>query len=1019
MGSSKNNSKQTGPLMHLFSDVKRILEFMEVKDNAEAALYETSEIRDLSELWINAQIKDDTFTNYFKYWTISMFQEVIPNARLKDIRYYMEHPYAVPLAFQENLLVKGREAFLNSYEEKNNYYRKINGLPPYRTPESEYVYLSETVRNQLHASNDPIHKLSILIQNNFMNTDEYKELVANNPDKEYLKYLGKYKIDILTARKAKDFEIIRYPTNDSGINPNMITTFAELYNKYREYVMVVLYNEQFEGIYENYRTFMKVLIKCFVLMQISNKALESVNSKEYLDDSMLHLLLSTYNIPDSLLLTNEVRRKLAINMLKLIREKGTNDIYYDLINILGYQDITVNKLMLIKGNTFNETKATGESEPYFMQVNIQDKDPYKTMTSGNATIYPYKEIISNDPTWWDLPDTRKILEESNYSVADSKYITIDADIHQIEYLFESIYFTRMILDNKNMTDTFSIEIPEIFGSKMISIYDLMVYIISATCMATGLSGKIVSETELVATAGFNFEIDLDSFMKYVNNTQCVDKDRVRSFVENINIREESDINRLYNDVMYPMREWLQLKIANASSRRELVEYENIYRALYTYDINRNSFLDDFEMPMETIRKRYNLSDNDILAYQHFYPRSIMGVAITVDQYNASYNVSRYTYPFIDRLNQIDWNFHIVLDSPTGSEDRGYLYFHDILNSKDLRTLTNPDGTRVFMDYEDGEVGWEVNWNVVNKVIELIDALDDHALDNAYFPTEVAVLNSNGKSFHIDEKLPITIRSGIYKNILKEKVVMDMNGLCEPPKTYLEYLYRKNEDLYNLLTENNRFENNREEWYEDTMRIILAVETELDLHMKYLEQSIAGSELFFKPLVTLINHFKSTYIQIAKTSIHHVFDDKMDTGGNSNMFKLFDEIKFIIHFVTLKNKGFDSQFGLFDAEHKMTYKMIMKDRSEILRMISSGFDAQVREERMGSIHIVDEVKFFKNGEEVDPSGNHSYWQSGEPGTGRWSEEDNIIMKTRKSITNISNLPVDLEGWKDFVESYYYD
>lgn len=1024
--SSSNNSKQTGPLLHLFSDIKKILEFMEVKDSAEALYYETPETRDAAEMWINAQIQDDSYTNYSKYWTISMFQEIIPNARLKDIQYYMNHPNNVPMKFRDNLLIKGRESFLNSYEEKNNYYRKINGLPPFETPESEYIYLSEAVRNQIHASNDPIHLLSPLIQNNFMNTKEYQDLIATNPDKEYLRYLGMYKIDILTARKAHDFEIIRYPLNHSNINPNLINVFSELYDNYREYVMVVLYNEHLEGVYENYRPFMKMLIKCFVLLQISNKALESVNSKNYLDDSILHILLSTYDIPNTLLLTNDIRRKLAINMLKLVREKGTNDIYHDLVNILGYQDIVVNKLMLMKGQKFDKNNnyktdiGIENNEPYFLQVDINDKDPYQSIISGSTRLYDYHSIIDNDPTWWDTPDTRRILNGSYYSIADSKYITIEAVIHQIKYLFESIYFTRMILDNKETTDQFTIEIPEIFGSKPMSIYDLMVFIISATCMTSNLSGLITSNTDdLLSTAGFNFDLDLDSFIEYVNNTEYVEKERIISFVENLSIKESSDINRIFNDVMYPMREWLESKISNAENRKEMIEYESIYRALYTYDISRNTFLEDFEMPIETIRKKYNLSEEDILAYQHFYPRTISGSAITVDKYNASKNESRYKYPFINPINQVDWNIHIVVETPRGDDDRGYLYFHDILNFSDLRELTNPDGTRVFMDYEDGDIGWEVNWKAVKKALTLIDNLKEDALTNAFFQIDTPVLNSNGKKFLANEKLTPNIRAGIYKDILKEKIVMDMNGLAVPPVTYMEYLYRKNEDLYNLLVGDNRFELNKEAWYEDVMRIVLAVETELDLHMKYFEQSIAGSELFFKPLITLINHFKSTYVSIAKTSIRHIFDDKMDTGGNTNMFKLFDEIQFIIHFITLQNRGFDSQFGLYDTEYKMKFNILMKDRSEILRMTTSGFDAQVREETMGSIHIVDEVKFFKNGDPIDPNNHISSWYSGEPGTGRWSEEDDILMRARKSTSRVTNLPVDLEGWKDFVESYYED
>jgi len=86
------------------------------------------------------------------------------------------------------------------------------------------------------------------------------------------------------------------------------------------------------------------------------------------------------------------------------------------------------------------------------------------------------------------------------------------------------------------------------------------------------------------------------------------------------------------------------------------------------------------------------------------------------------------------------------------------------------------------------------------------------------------------------------------------------------------------------------------------------------------------------------------------------------------------------------------------------------------MISDGFAVNQRTARMGSLHLVDEMKFFLNGQELDPSGNHSSWISGEPGTGRWDQEDDVLMKARKGSARVTSAPVDLDGWKDFVESY---
>lgn len=1014
---ASRDSKQTDPLQDLFSNIKKILEFIEVKDANAAQEHETTESADLAAMWMNAQTGDDTYATYRNFWTISMFQEVLPNVKINNVKYWITHPYNVPIDFREHLLEAGREAFMNSYEEQNEYYRMLNGLPPIGTPESEFVYLTEPMRNQLHATNIPVHELSSLIQNSFMNTDEYKELVAANPDKKYLKYLGMYKIDIFAARKAKDFDIIRYSLNRSDVNPNLLNEFSSLYDQYREYVMTTLYNKQFEGIYENYRNFMGLIIQMFVLMQICNKAVEAVSSRKFLDDSILHIILSMHDIPNSLLMTDEVRRDLVINMLHLTREKGTDEVYYDLVKILGYQDVVISKLMLMKGQQFDPENGyavkDGEVKPYFLKLDLKDENPYETIASGKAPILEYKKVIENDPTWWDLPDTRAILENSNYTIADSKYIMIEAVIHQIQYMFESIYFARMITDNKAATDTFMVEIPELFGTEMVSIFDLMVFIIAATCMNNDLSGEFVSEeTRLLATAGFNFDLDLDSFMEFVNTTQYVDKERVIGFMENLTMKTQADINRLFNDVMYPMREWLERKISEASTRGEYVEYEAIYRALFTYDLTRNPFTADFKSPMETIRLKYDLSEEDMQAFKHFYPRSMTGEAITVE----GYPDSRYNHPFLARNNQLDWYIHIVIDTPRGEDDRGYVYFHDILNSPDLRTITDRNGLRPFMDWIDGDVGWEINQAAVQKAIELIERLPEDALHKAYFQVETPVLNSGGFSYQEGEKLPASIRAGVYKDILKEKLIMDMAGLSEPPTTYLDYLYRKNTKLYQLLTSGNRFTVDHDGWLEDVMKIVLALETELNLHMKYFEQSVVGPDQFFKPLVTLIKHFKSTFVNFAKTGLKYVFGDKVDAGGNSNMFKLFDDVRFIVHFVTLANMGFESQFGLWDTEHKMRYHIEMDDRPEILQDIDGRIQAKLRTEHMGSLRLVDEMKIFLNGKSIDTDGEVSYWGTGEPGSGRWSEEDDILMRARREAVRRYPAPVDTEGWQDFVESY---
>ena len=776
---STSSIKQINPLQQVFADVKKILEFIEFKDKIRAQENETDESIKLAEIYLAAVIKDDTYLRYHNWWTKEMFQEIIPSARLQDIQYFMANPYSVPLAFQEELLIKGREKFLETFEEQNDYYRMLMGLPPYKEDKSNYIYLSEELQSQYQVENIPIHELSEIIQNNYMSTDEYKEVLENNPDKEYLKYLGIYKIDLYTARKAKDFEIIRYPQNRSDINPNLLKVFNQLYDSYREYVVVALYNEKLENVYTNYRTFMRLLIQIYVLLHINNRCIEAAIDYNYLDDTVLHTLLTMYGIDSSILLSKEDKRKIATHIRKLIQNKATNDIYYDLIDLLGYEDVTISKLLLMKGQDFENGKALDTNTPYFLKVDLKNDNLYKAIKDGNYTTYSYHDIIDKDPTWWDLPDVKELLNNSQYTISDSKYITIDATIHQMQYMLETIFFIRMILDNKYATNNFSIQIPELF-QESINIFDIIVFIIVATCMANGLSGEIlhsdfiygyyhndkfytsedyiqlckkstvkyyldipsnkvykydfltklfyevtnvVQQDELLAMSGFNFDLNVPDLLNYINNSQYIDKEKLLSFIQNLSMNDINDVSRIYNNIIIPLREWLEKKIVNAEDKDEYVEYENIYRALFTYDATKNSFYDYHEMPLEIIQQKYGLSDEELLSFKYFYPHNLDNTTVTTDNNGIIYDASgRYKFPFLKYDNEIDWFVHPILSTPYGDDDRGFVYFYDILNTDDLRTLTNPDGTRVFMDYIDEEVGWEINHDVVNKVIELIESV---------------------------------------------------------------------------------------------------------------------------------------------------------------------------------------------------------------------------------------------------------------------------------------------------------
>lgn len=988
--------KELNPIQNLFSDFEKILNFIRLKNKASADSFETVENKINIELWMKAKTQDDTYLTYLPYWTFSMFQKVLPNIRHLDFKKWKEKPFQVPLLFRETLRTEGRKAFLEEYEEKNDYYRMLMGIPPLGSDEDDFLYLSNNLALEFGVSQKiPIHKLPNSIQNEFLKTDEYKQLLDDNPKANYLRYIGKNRIDNFVARRAKDFEIIRYPDDQYNINPYLLSEFKRLYNQYRDYIMGNLYNPVFENSYPNYRHFMGLLIMFYTLLQLSNSCTEALNNNTFLDDSAIYLIFSLYGIPENVTLNSSVRRKIVQSIHKLIQNKGTSDIFYNLIEILGYKNTEINQLLLMKGQVFENNQATSNYNPYFLELNLSDQNPYKTIQNNQAKKYSYKEIVSLDEEWIDDQEVQSIIHNRNYSVSNSKFLTISSQISQFDYLAESIFLLRFLLDTKNLTANEMIQIPDLFGNEEFSIYDTVVALIAAVCKNSKIKGIIDVNHKPIPVAGFNFNLDSDLITDYINNSKYLEKDKIKLFLDNIYAENVIDLNRVYNDIIIPVRDWLKYKISIALNKEEFLEYENIYKALFTVDIDKTKIFNDYKTPIETIKQKYSISDQDFQAFQLFYPHFTNGK--TAEAQNIYQ--TQYRTPFLDYNHQVTWFIPIQIETLSGTDNRGNLYFYDLLNSENSMEITNSSNLRIFMDYENDN--WVINQKAVEKAIEEINKLNDNELVKAYFQVRTI---ANETIFKKGQALPDSIRNPrIFKEILIQKLQMDSLGLSSPPETFIEHLYSRNQTLFNFV-ESELFETNHQVWLEGLTKIVLALETNLNLYLKFFEESIIGTELFFKPLITLINHFKSTFVKLIKTNFIYLIDEKVDSGGNSAMLKFFENIKMTLYFVILAKKGYHSQFGFFDTEKSSKRKIVFSDWKSFLK---------------GGIPFQEELKFFKNGNEVDPSNKPSLWFIGESDQGRWSDENDFIYKTRNSKERAINAyKFDFESWKNFVESYIH-
>lgn len=1066
------NSQRLNPIKNISLDIKKILDSLEIKNNKEALLKETENSLELSELWMIAKLKEDNYISYYHWWQPYMFQEIVNNTKMIDIQKWKQNPYSLPLIYQERMLALGREYFLYKYEEENEYYRRLQGLPP--IDDKNPIYMSKELMNKLKAPNKPVHELSLYFQNKYINTKEYFNVLKDNPDKLYLKYLGKNKVDLFTARKAKDFEIIKFPQNILNVNKTLLNSFVKVYNECREYVMVVLYNKHFEDLYKGYREFMGMLIMSYTIMRLMNKSLENMKEFIFFDDSVLYHIMKLYNVPTDVQMTKNIRHKLVKAIPKLIQHKASDDIYFDLINTLEYDEVDISKLMIIRNYSdiedknddniqfpsdkfipyhkifnmnfmdieYDELDFIQYGEPYFVKIPLRSKNPNECIVNNKCKKYKYGLITENDPYWINDNIVKNKILDTNYSITDSKYITLDIKIHQNKYMIESILFPRMIFDNFDITDKIDINISPYLNSK-VTLFDLMLGLIAINFenifkkKNNGLKDvsikvpdpfkykgdldiydEVDEYFELYALYGFNFDINLSEMIEYVENTSLIDKAKIINFLNTLYINNLEDIYRVFNSIV-SMREWFEKRIYYSTKRKDYNEYINIYRALYSYDYTKNIFknkikkynsIEIIKSYEDEIRESYNVLEN-------FYPHTENKKVITIEELEGNKHNTNYSYPFLSEDNEIPICINIKIKTQYGEEDRGNLYFYDVLTCDNCLELTNPDGTRIFMDYQDSETGWQINKQALEEAFKLLSELKE--MENVYFQIDTFI-KENNRLYKSGEQLEEDVKS-IYKYILIEKLSKDVK-IFYNKISYKDLLLIKNKPLHDLLFKIEtggrrgvRFINNKNSYELMIENLIKKIESALDLHLRYFEKFILGDDLFYKPLTEMINRFKSKYVDISSIDFQYIFDDKIDSGG-SNSLKLFDELKLKFHINNFTERGDRSELSLYDTEHKINYHIEMNDKSEMIKMVQGeGFLAQERTESIGSIRMSDEAMFFKNGKPVDPDGQHATWVSGEPGLGRWDNETNYIMKVRKGSKRITKNNYDMDGWKDFIPS----
>lgn len=278
----------------------------------------------------------------------------------------------------------------SSYNEFNNYYRRLAGLPPYPTRaelnayqeehgysvdltpvyRSKYIIMTpyadmidkeilDLYPTEIKNSDGEVeylHKYLHQLTNNLTNVnilesygiiDQIKQDYQGD-DFKYIYYLGDKAIDPYTARTSDNFTLLYVPT----------IPFDEIYNKYkrvfernRRYTLSVIYSEAYAYGSIHYDNFIMILIIIQTMVDLISEVQEYIINKDVFDSRTIKYLFESYGI--DYYKEIPVRYQLAMikNINKLIKYKSTNQNIVDICSLFGFPDIEVFSYYLLKIKT--------------------------------------------------------------------------------------------------------------------------------------------------------------------------------------------------------------------------------------------------------------------------------------------------------------------------------------------------------------------------------------------------------------------------------------------------------------------------------------------------------------------------------------------------------------------------------------------------------------------------------------------------------------------------------------------
>ena len=604
-------------MSNFVSQVKTLITSLVVKRDKAAKYYDNDlEIRKAADRYINTIDYGDNWDMYVRF-----DYDVMEAAGLDSnlLNWYYEDKSRIPRQLRQKVVNLQRQKVIDSYEEKNDYYRMLYGLPPMADIENKnYIYVPANEYGV--PTNVPVHELdseSIAI---IQATDILDQIIDANPTKGFLNYLGSNRISIYTARKANNFEILAI-RNTQQIDELIIRDFEIMYAKARNYFMIAVYNSVYATNFEWYDEFIGFSILVMAVQRLISNIYKQGLTRDFYDLELIRYLFKSYSVPYIEEMDISYQINLAKNLNYLLQYKATDKVLYDVANLLGFYDIHIYKYYLVKSHRldaenkpifrYDESGKPLYDQMYnfhFQQVELTEDD-INTALTDDRKQYDYNTITGEDPYWVEDDELKNKLYETNFNNIISKYMSLDIAYKIVEMVYEVAHTVRMVIDDQRDYKNIKISIPKISNNEL-NMFDLIIFLCAVGARKLNLNGNVpLKPYQIASVYGFNFKANIQDIIDSIHNQEG-DYSRVSpdliQYMMNMRAFSLADVDRMYSNIK-DLRTMITEYLFTTKDKESYYQYLHLYKSILLsedvaelYKDTNGNIRDTFESLLENI-----------------------------------------------------------------------------------------------------------------------------------------------------------------------------------------------------------------------------------------------------------------------------------------------------------------------------------------------------------------------------------------------------------------------------------